>query len=97
VPSRWQASKLQAQHMLNTAHFQHDSFLLNNHRSPQGSTRHTALMAAFEIATKADQAIILPPLLIASFLEQSGIIPPVHRHFVEGTTILAVCNILRVS
>ncbi|KAH8600667.1 tRNA synthetases class I, catalytic domain-containing protein [Bisporella sp. PMI_857] len=55
------------------------------------------MAATFEIATKADQALLLPVLLIASFLEQSVIIPPVNRDFIEGMTLPAVAEWVKRS
>lgn len=53
-------------------------------------------MATFEIATRADPARVLPSLFIAYLLQQSAVLRPVTRNFVEGVTLPSVCGLLGV-
>lgn len=44
-------------------------------------------MVSFDIAAKANAALVLPSLLIAGYLQQTAVLPTVTKTFHEGVTI----------
>jgi len=47
----------------------------------------TENMISLEIATKSDLALVLPSLLIAGYLEQTGILPPTIKIFQDQNSL----------